>query len=584
MQQRRLGSHTVTLALIAGAICGTGCGGAATSEPQTSSDVATSAAGGEHANAGSPTSAPPFDDGLQTRLASAATRSAAVDELVNRYATVARNGTHTEPARAFAAQYAQAASGAYVAARDELSDKQRLALMTTLVAMAHADTAPGIAHAITRYTTTGAGVEEAILASQGASRLASPKLQETLLAAYRTLDTSNADGLRYSRHLAATMSAQRDDAWNETFRQVLTEPLVRPERFDDKPAVKAFQSGLFRQTIAARLLGESGAPGVTTTLLRVLLDANKSEVHPASELAIIKLAQRAVPELLELLRGEGELVELARDARKDEKQAHIYFATKWLDLVRLPSTEPDLLEAWGRTKAPVARTLLIRSLSRLPGTKAGIEELKTTYAQTDIKVTLPEGESALETLSDAAVQFFDPNLTLWLEARVDRVPTVWTRRGDVQVALVMAMSRLVTAEQVKATSAAAQRYGGKPGTPAFEAAAQLVQSCQHDAACYVKAITSATTPFGALKAVTMAAIYGDDTTRDALLDVAVGVDDQELLNQVLVAIEHLTTANAAQVATTLADKAHPNLDGATSTWPRGKRAAFNATIARLQAR
>src|SRR5690606_1113472 len=163
--------------------------------------------------------------------------------------------------------------------------------------------------------------------------------------------------------------------WNETFRQVLTEPLVRPERFDDKPALKAFQSGLFRQTIAARLLGESGAPGVTTALLRVLLDGEKSEVHPAAELAITNLAKRAVPELLELLRGEGELVELARNARKDEKYAHVYFATKWLDLVRLPSTESDLLEAWARTKEPVARTLLIRSLSRLPGTKAGIEEL-----------------------------------------------------------------------------------------------------------------------------------------------------------------------------------------------------------------
>jgi hypothetical protein len=585
MKQRRLASRRVPGFLIAWASLTASCGGTPTSEPKDPSNAETADVPEGDTNASTNAEPiPPVDDGLIAKLSQAATRAAGVDDLVKRYSAAARNGTKTEPARAFADQYAKAASEAYVAAGDELDDAQRLALVKTLVALEHTETAPAIGHAISRYTTTGSGVEEAILASQAAARLSSAELQESLLATYRTLDTSNADGLRFSRHLAAAMSAQRDDAWNSTFLEVLTETLVRPERFDDKPAVKAFQSGLFRQTIAARLLGESGSKSATIALLRVLLDGHKSEVHPAAELAIIKLKANAVPELLDLLRGEGELVGLARDARKDEKQAHVYFATKWLDLLRLPSTEQDLLDAWGRTKDPVARTLLIRSLSRLPGTKGGLDELKTTYTQTDIKVTLPEGESALETLSDAAVQFFDPELTLWLEARVDRVPTVWTRRGDVQVALVMAMSRLVTADQVKATSPAAVKYGGKPGTPAFETASQLVQSCKSEAACYVKTITSAPTPFGALKAVTMAAVYGDSATRDALIDIALGVEEQELLNQVLIAIEHLTTSDAAQTATAITDKAKPNLDGPSSTWPRGKRAAINATIARLQAR
>lgn len=584
MQQRRLGSRRLPGVLVVLGGLAANCGGSPNSGPQDPSDVATPETATPSTIATPRSVASAADDGLGSKLGQTATRAEAVDELVERYATAARNGTQTEPARAFADRYAKPASDAYVAAGKELDEKRRLALVKTLVALNHADTVLGLAHAITHYAHTGLGVEEAILACQGAARLPSAKLQESLLETYRTLDTSNADGLRYSRHVAAAMSAQRDEAWNETFLDVLTQPLVRPERFDDKPAVKAFQSGLFRQTIAARLLGESGSKSATAALLRVLLDGNKSEVHPAAELAIIKLDNNAVPELLELLRGEGELVSLAREARKDEKQAHVYFATKWLDLLRLPSTEQDLLEAWGRTKDPVARTLLIRSLSRLPGTKGGIEELKTTYIQTDIKVTLPEGESALETLSDAAVQFFDPELTLWLESRVDRVPTVWTRRGDVQVALVMAMSRLVTADQVKATSAAAQKYGGKPGTPAFETASQLAQTCKSDAACYVKTITSAPTPFGALKAVTMAAVYGDVATRDALIDIALRVDEQELLNQVLVALEHLTTGDAAQTAAVILEKAKPNLEAPSSTWPRGKRAAISATIARLQAR
>lgn len=526
----------------------------------------------------------PSEDALATRLGTASTRSAAVEELVTRFAAIARNGTQTDAARAFADQYSKAAGDAYIAGIETLSEAQRLNLVKTLVALSHSEATPALAHAISRYATTGAHVEEAILACQAAQRQRSPEFQGRLLEAYHAIDTSDPDGLRYSRHLAAAMSFQRDDAWNPSFVQVLTEPLVRPQRFDDKPAVKAFQSGLFRQTIAARLLGESGSKEAVVPVLRLLLDADKAEVHPAAELALIKLETTALPELLQLLRGEGELVELTRSARKDVRQAQVYFATKWLDLLRLPSTEGELLSAWNQTKDPVARTLLIRSLSRLPQTKTGLDELKTTYVQTDIKVTLPEGESALEVLSEAAVQFFEPSLAVWLEDRVGRVPTVWTRRGDVQVALVMAMSRLVTAEQLKATAATAQRYGGKLGTPAYEAAAQLVKQCQNDANCYVKSVTSAATPFVAQKAATMAGCLGDSATRDALIDVALSLEDQELLNQVLTVIEHLTATDAQQAATAFATKAKSELESTAPQWPRSKRAAIAAAIARLQAR
>ncbi len=562
--------------MVLGACFSSGCGTAPTAQSPTQEVSATTPA--------DITPSPATNGRLAENLGQVATRSAAVDELVQRYSAVARNGTMTEPARAFANEYASPASAAYVAATEELSDKQRLALIKTLVALNHDATAPALAHAISRYTAEGLGVEEAILACQGAQKLHAPEIKRALLESYAGIDTSNADGLRYSRHLAAAMSAQRDAAWTDTFARELEKPLARPARFDDKPAVKAFQSGLFRQTIATRLLGESRSEDAVVPVLRVLLDVDKSEVHPAAELAVIKLGNVALPAVLAVLRGDSELAKLAQAARKDERQAHIYFATKWLDLLRLPETEDELLEAWGRTKDPVARTLLVRSLSRLPGTKAGMEELKTTYTQTDIKVTLPEGESALETLSDAAVLFYDPSLTPWLEDRVSRVPTVWGRRGDVQVALVLAMSRLVTVEQVKSTAPTATKYGGKPGTPAFETAAQLATQCQADAACYVKAITNAPTPFGALKATTMTGCFGDAATRDGLLDIALATDDQELLNQVLNVIEHLTRDDASATAATLAARAKPELESSSPTWPRGKRAAIATTIGRLQAR
>src|SRR5690606_7444656 len=158
--------------------------------------------------------------------------------------------------------------------------------------------------------------------------------------------------------------------------------------FDDTSAVKAFRRALFRQTVAARLLGALQVQQVVDPLLYVLLDQGKPEIHPAAELSLAKLAHYALPRMLSLLRREDEqLVRLAAQVKPDVGASYVYFATKWLDLVRQPSIEQELFETWAQTKEPVARTLLVRSLSRLPGSKAGVPALKTTFIETNIKVT-----------------------------------------------------------------------------------------------------------------------------------------------------------------------------------------------------
>lgn len=523
------------------------------------------------------------DPDLVRRLGDDATRERAVTELIQHYNDVAKNGTKTPVALAFANAYAEPAANAYVAGYSTLAVPTRHQLLQTLLAFDSDVAAPAFVHAIQSYARSGSGADDAIWACQAASRRKLTAFEAPLLEAYTAVDTSDKDGLRYSRHLARAMTVQRKDAWNSEFERQLSTPLVPPPRYDDKPAVRQYQSALFRQIIATRLLGESKSDKAAVSLINVLLDSNKAEIHPAAEVGLAKVGKAALPHLLSLLDERGPFVEPAKNARPDLKTSAVYFATKWLDLIRSNEAEPALLNAWSNTRDPVARTLIVRSLSRLPHSKAGIDALKTTYAQTDIKVTLPEGESALEVLAEAAVQFYEPSLALWLRERTDHVPTVWTRRADVLTTLVVQMSRLLREQDVAKVETTAQRYGGKTGTAAFLTAKEQVQSCHEDAKCYLDALTKGETPFASLKAATMLGVVGSAASRDALIDIALSLDAPEVLNQVLASIEELTTSSdAPQAYARLKEAANQELESTTPTWSRAKRSAIALTLTRLE--
>jgi hypothetical protein len=524
------------------------------------------------------------DPELVRKLGSADTREQAVTQFIQRFSEVARNGTKTLEALAFSAAYADVASQAYIDGYEALPEPLRHKLLQTLLAFDHEHTTAAFAHAIRAYAATGSGADDAIWACQGAARRKAQALEDPLLEAYKAIDTSDKDGLRYSRHLVVAMSVQRTDRWNAEFEKQLNTPLIPPPRYDDKPAVRAYQSGLFRQTIATRLLGQSKSQRSAETLMGVLLDSNKAEIHPAAELSLANLGASAVPQLIQLLNQEGPFAEPAKQARADIQNSAVYFATKWLDLIRSAGTEADLLKAWTSSRDPVARTLIVRSLSRLPQSKGGIEALKTTYAQTDIKVTLPEGESALEVLAEAAVQFYDPALALWLRERTDHVPTVWTRRADVLTTLVLNMSRLVREQDLTKAEVTAQRYGGNTGTPAFLRAKALVQTCHEDSRCYLDEITKPGTAFGQIKAATMVGCFGSSESRDALIDVAIAIDTPDVLNQVLASLEELTVSDAQAAYAQLYEKSRQQLEAATPTWSRAKCTAIALTLARLKDR
>lgn len=481
-------------------------------------------------------------------LANPASRGAAVRTVLDEYARAAQHGSTKPQAQRFIDRYVGPLAEAYVAGHSSLDEKLRIELMTKLVSFNDPRAVPAHVKALQVYAATQGGTEEAIWACQAAQRMKDERLAEPLLEAFDAVDMADDDRHRLGRHLVAAMRNNASPKYRPRLMARLSERIERPESFNDQPAVKRYQNQLYWQSTAAQLLGEVGDSSAAKLLARVLLDPEKRDVHPHAEVSFVQLGEHAVGVAHGLLSGRDvELVGLAKKARPDAPGAPAYFATEWVIRLRHPSTRDQLLSAWRKTDDAQSKVLLARALTYFPKSAESIDAFQKTYASTPLSLTLPAGESALETLVDNSPYFFEPKLADWMMTLPGKVRGKGPRVGDVQRALVVAIGQLVVESQLQEAHKVSQRYGGRVGTPAYERSEALVRKCSEAAECYLGALKGLDGPDDADlqvadKALTMIGVFGSDAHRDALVQLLGAVSDPRLSNTLARVVAHLSTA------------------------------------------
>ncbi len=506
------------LVWVAPVVLSVACGGATpaaeTAEPEAEPEVTSAAA------VSAPEMAGPD---RRAELAQDSTREQTIRTLLSEYAEAAKHGSGKDEAKAFIERYAGPLAQAYVDGHDALPPELRVQLSTILVSFKDARTVPAHTKALLVYAKSGEGIDEAIWACQAGQRLKDEQFGSALLAVFEAIDMSSDDGHRLSRHLTKAMRNNLSNAWSARLIDLLGAPLVRPERFDDKPGVRRYQNALYWQTTSAELLGEMRASGAVKPLARVLLDLSKQDLHPQAELALASIGKPALGVAHGLLSGDdADLVALAKKARPDVPEAHVYFATQWLTKLRHPSSTSELEAAWESTSNPQSKVLIARALTYFPKNERTLDIFRKTYVSSSLKLTLPAGESALEALVENSPYLFEPKLADWLMDQPGRVRGAGHRKGDVQRALVVAIAQLALESQLKDANKVSQAYGGRTGTPAFERSKAQVTKCKADPKCYAGELAgisgaSAEDVQVANKALTMLGVFGTAKERDALI-------------------------------------------------------------------
>jgi hypothetical protein len=201
------------------------------------------------------------------------------------------------------------------------------------------------------------------------------------------------------------------------------------------------------------------------------------------------------------------------------------------------------------------RAAVARTLYRYPASPRLVDAFVGAYkALAPAAGDAANGDDPRLAFVNAAPAYFDPKLVDWLvKIATDAKPS--EKQMLVAAALRSAVV-LMTAEQEAAVAAAVKRVGSPADAALVDAASAVLKKCGKDASCYVSALdqpiaAGPAAQVAAIKAATMAGVFGDDATKTQLASRLGKVTD-DTVRQVAQAILHLAPAGDASIADAIA--------------------------------
>ena len=328
----------------------------------------------------------------------------------------------------------------------------------------------------------------------------------------------------------------------------------------DKSTVSPYQDELFWQTTAAQLLGVIGDPQAVEPLLKVMLDPNKGDVQATALLALVKLGKPTVDAASKLISGKGELVGFAMRRIKEisgkDAQGTPYVGTAALVLGTSGRADATatLVAALGAEKDASTKAVLARELSKVPATEESKAAFKAAFESLTLETEIPPGGGALEVLTEAAGQFYDPGMVDWLLERAAKTKGSGDDLKAFQAGITQTVMKLAKADQLAVVKGAVDRYGSEDiEKKLFKLVEAQVKACGDRAACYVAAIQKPeaqeqATQFIGVKAGYMIGILGNDAARDELVGVIDGITNAAVRFVAAQAIDHLTPKGSKPVS------------------------------------
>ena len=321
----------------------------------------------------------------------------------------------------------------------------------------------------------------------------------------------------------------------------------------DKTLIDPFRDQQFWQATAAQLLGVIGDPQAVEPLMKVMLDPNKADIQPTALLALVKLGKPTVDSASKLIAGKDDkLVGFAMRRIKEisgkEAQGTPYVATAALVLGttgRSDATAP-LVAAINVEKDASTKAVIAREIAKVPATEESKAAFKAAFESFTLETEIPPGGGALEVLTEAAGQFYDPGMVDWLLERAAKTKGTGDDLKAFQAGVTQTAMKLAKADQLATVGAAVARYGSEDiEKKLFKLVEAQVKACGDRAACYVAAIQKPeaqeqATQFIGVKAGYMIGILGNDATRDELVGVIDGITNAAVRYVAAQAIDHLT--------------------------------------------
>ncbi len=451
---------------------------------------------------------------------------------------------------------------AYVSDYDALDSKTRVSLIKLLASYRDKRTEPALKKAFEEFAkrpATAKDESDIKWAARATGDLKLDTLAVPMVEAFAKLRASTMLGGIVYKDLNESMLDMPVKAWVGPLIARL-DAEITPPKPKEPGTVDDYKDQLFWQTTAAELLGRIGDAQAVEPLMKVMLDPTKADVQATALLALVKLGKPTVDAATTLLQGKNDkLVSFAMRRLKEitgkDVQGTPYVSTAALILGttgRADAVAP-LVAAVSSEKDAPTRAIMARELTKLPETEESKAAFKTAFESFTLETEIPPAGGALEALTEAAGQFYDPSLVDWLLERAAATKGSGDDLKGFQAGVTVTALKLAKPDQLPAVKAAVDRYGTQLEKDVYKLVEAQVKACGDRVACYVASIQKGDsqetkTQFAGIKAGYMIGVLGNDASRDELVGALDSINNAAVRFVAAQAIDHLTPKGSKAVS------------------------------------
>jgi hypothetical protein len=356
------------------------------------------------------------------------------------------------------------------------------------------------------------------------------------------------------------MSDAKQQSWAGPLRTMLEADIVLPKGGNDKDKIDPYRDQLFWQTTAAKMLGELKDPAAVDPLLKIMLDPAKADVQMTALLALVKIGKPVLPEAIKLLKGENDKLkafamrrakETGNDKADDDSSQKT--AALILGTMGRPEAIAPMVAMTKTVKNDGVKALLAREIAKLPETNESKEAFKDVFESISLETTIPPGDPALQVLAESAAQFYDPNMIDWLLLRAEKTSGSGDDKTAFQSTVLATVLKLAKPNQLDTVRAAVKKYGTQMEKDFLGMAEKQLKACGDRVQCYLGEIEKSEnqdqkTQFTAIKAAYMIGIFGNDQTRNELIDRLGSIDNAAVRYSAAQTIDQLSPKGSKEAA------------------------------------
>lgn len=443
-----------------------------------------------------------------------------------------------------------------------LDDKTRKDLIKLLADTRDPRTAPALAKAFNEFEPkkTDDDVKYASLSVKGmaeAGKAPDQSLQDALWNCFSKFHASETNLSELVKGLHDAMLAVKSPSWGPKCVEKLAVPVKDP-----KDPTEARDQIQFSQLTCIQVEKELKFAPSVKSLVNVLLTPTKKDLAASASSALMTMPKEAEPMLIAALVGSDP--DFAKLEALWDQKSYIMVVGESLAYLGRPAGRDAALTALAAADTDANRAALALSLYRYPADPRIVPAFLDAYKK------IPDGSSndmfggrnPHAPLMSVSANLYDSSIADWVLKEIATAKD--DERDATALAGIESAIKVMAPNQVGAVTAAFAKDQALPKdkqvyTPReaemLKAASAVETKCAQDPACYVKVLdepipsSPPTANMAAVKATYMAAIYGNDATRQALVDHLDKVHNPGVRLALVQAVMHLAPKGDAAAAT-----------------------------------